>query len=150
MMAEREAIKELLAALQMGRGGEEAAEEEEMGGDYASTRDQYDVEPEDIEAELYDKDQDIEADALDTQEIADEGEGEAMEDEAMADEDEEMASEEDMSLRDLVAQFMNEREDPFEDKKGMTMMGSALLPPKKAMEIEIIKTAKIPKKRKKR
>ena len=141
MMPEKEALKELLAALQMGAAEEDDAEKM---GNYASTRDQYDVEPEDIEAELYDEDQDIDADALDTQAEAMEADDEM---EAEAEED----AEEEMSLRDLVAQFMNEREDPFEDKQGMTMVSSPSSPKNRAMQVEIIKAAKMPgKKRKKR
>ncbi|MCW9066323.1 MAG: hypothetical protein OQJ78_08485, partial [Ignavibacteriaceae bacterium] len=88
----------------------------EEAGPYVEERRETSVTPEEIEGELYDEEQDISEDA--------------------EEEDYEEEEEPEMGLRELVAQFMNDRADPFSEKKGMPMGG-------RSMEIEVKKEAPI-------
>ena len=104
-MQEKEALKALLMSLMQ-------EDSEEDAGPYVEERRETSVSPEEVEGELYDEDQGISEDAEDSEE---ENEGE----------------EEEMSLRDLVAAFMNEKSDPFAEKKGIPMGGG------RSLEIEM-------------
>lgn len=105
-MQEKEALKALLMSLM---------QDEEEAGPYVEERRETSVSPEEVEGELYDEEQGISDDAEDSEE---------------EDEGEEEEAEGEMSLKDLVAAFMNEKSDPFAEKKGMPMGG-------KSLEIEI-------------
>ena len=104
-MQEKEALKALLMSLMQ-------EDSEEDAGPYVEERRETSVSPEEVEGELYDEEQGISEDAEDSEE---ENEGE----------------EEEMSLRDLVAAFMNEKSDPFAEKKGIPMGGG------RSLEIEM-------------
>ena len=106
-MQEKEALKALLMSLMK-------EDSEEEAGPYVEERRETSVSPEEVEGELYDDDQEISDDA---------------EDESPESSDEE---EEEMSLRNLVAAFMNEKRDPFSEKKGMPMGGGG-----RSLEIEM-------------
>lgn len=98
-MQEKEALKALLMSLM-------EKEDDEEPGEYVQERRETSVSPEEVEGELYDEEDDVKSDAEETQEDQEE-EGE-------------------MGLRELVANFMNERPDPFSEKKGMPMGGRSL------------------------
>ena len=102
-MQEKEALKALLVSLL-------AKEDEEEAGPYVEERRETSVSPEEVEGELYDEGQDITEDAEESEESEEPEEG---------------------SLKALVAQFMNEKEDPFADKQGMPMGGG------RSLEIEM-------------
>lgn len=102
-MQEKEALKALLVSLM----NQEEEEDDEVGP-YVEERRETSVAPEEVEGEVYDEDQDITEDALESEEEAEE------------------ESDEDLPLKDLVAAFMNERRDPFSEKKGMPMGGGSL------------------------
>jgi len=91
--------KEALKSLLMALANQE--EEEEEPGPYVEERRETSVSPEEIEGELYDEEEGVSEDA------EDEEEGE-------------------MSLKEMVAAFMNEQSDPFADKKSMPMGGRSL------------------------
>ena len=75
--------------------------EEEEPGPYVEERRETSVSPEEVEGELYDDDEGIAEDAEDQEE------GE-------------------LPLKDLVAAFMNEKADPFSEKRAMPMGGRSL------------------------
>jgi hypothetical protein len=91
--------KEALKSLLMALANQE--DEEEEPGAYVEERRETSVSPEEVEGELYDEEEGISEDA----EAEEEGE---------------------MSLKDLVAAFMNEKADPFAEKKAMPMGGRSL------------------------
>ena len=107
-LQEKEALKALLMSLM-----KEDSEEEEAGP-YVEERRETSVSPEEVEGELYDEDQGVSEDANEEE-----------------DEDEEGEEEGELSLKDLVAAFMNEKSDPFAEKKGMPMGGG------RSLEIEM-------------
>lgn len=91
--------KEALKSLLMALANQE--DEEEEPGAYVQERRETSVSPEEVEGDLYDAEEGVAEDA----EAEEEGE---------------------LSLKDLVAAFMNTREDPFADKKAMPMGGRSL------------------------
>lgn len=91
--------KEALKSLLMALANQE--DEEEEPGAYVQERRETSVSPEEVEGDLYDDEEGISEDA----EAEEEGE---------------------LSLKDLVAAFMNTREDPFAEKKAMPMGGRSL------------------------
>lgn len=104
---EKEALKALLKVL-----SQESNEDDDEVGEYVANRRETSVSPEEVEGDLYDEEDDVKSDAEETQEDQEE-EGE-------------------MGLRELVASFMNEKEDPFSEKKGMPMGGGG-----RSLEIEM-------------
>ena len=119
---EKEALKALLKALSEG----DDEEEEEEAGDYVEERRESSVSPEEVEGELYDKKESITEDAEET-----------LDEEEDEDEEDYEGEEKPMSLKDLVASFMEGEEDPFADKKGLR--GGSL-------EIEVKKEGMMPAK----
>lgn len=116
MMMDKSQEKEALKALLMSLMNEDSDSKEEVGP-YVEERRETSVSPEEVEGELYDDDQ----------EISDDAEDESPE--SSNDEEEESGE---MGLRELVAAFMNEKRDPFSEKKGMPMGGGG-----KSLEIEM-------------
>lgn len=99
MMMDKVKEKEALKSLLMALANQE--DEEEEPGAYVEERRETSVSPEEVEGDLYDDEEGISEDA----EAEEEGE---------------------MSLKDLVASFMNEKADPFAEKKAMPMGGRSL------------------------
>jgi hypothetical protein len=127
---EREALKALLKALSQGE--EEEEEEEEKVGDYVEGRRESSVTPEEVEGELYDKEE---------EEGEEEEKKEEDEEEVEGGEEnlDELEPPKEMSLKDLVASFMEGEEDPFASKKGLRGGGGSL-------EIEVKKEGVVPAK----
>lgn len=116
---EKEALKALLKALSQG--------EEDEEGEYVEDRRETSVTPEEVEGELYDDKEGVTEDAEETLDEEEEDYEADMEDEPM-------------SLKDLVASFMEGEEDPFADKKGLPAMGGG------SVEIELKKEGMMPPK----
>lgn len=119
---EKMALKALLKSLL-------TSEEEE--GPFVEERRETSVTPEEIEGELYDEGESIEEDSLETlEEDGDDDDYEEEDDDAEGTE---------LSLKEMVAQYMNEKDDPFSDKKGMEVVEPGL-------EIEISRQSMMPSK----
>jgi hypothetical protein len=119
---EKMALKALLKSLMT---ADEEEGEEDAAGEYVEDRRESSVTPEEVEGELYDDKEGVTEDAEET---------------LGAEEEESDEEETPVSLRDLVASFMEGEEDPFADKKGLPAMGGG------SVEIEVKKEGAMPAK----
>lgn len=97
---EKMALKALLKSLMKSE-----SESEEEVGDFVEERRETSVTPEEVEGEVYDEEEGLYEDSEDSLEDEDEDEGT------------------ERTLKELVREYMNESEDPFEGKKALGVVG---------------------------
>lgn len=102
-MLDREQEKMALKALLKSLMKSESESESEEEGPFVEERRETSVTPEEVEGEVYDEEEGIYEDSEDSLEDEDEGT--------------------ERTLKDLVREYMNEREDPFEGKKALGVVG---------------------------
>lgn len=124
MMLDKDQEKMALKALLKSLMTAEEEGEEDAAGEYVEERRESSVTPEKVEGELYDEKEGVREDAEET---------------LGAEEEDDDEEETPVSLRDLVASFMEGEEDPFADKKALPARGGSV-------EIEVTKEGAMPAK----